>query len=201
MYWSAFTVRVLVAFVVVTAAGWSTEQQSRSYEDRVAGSIYEGAPFAYRVHRVDSSEDGWSSTRFDRTALAANFGVFAIISLVSAIHWSRAQRSTKPGAPMRLPLGAEPLPPEATVHDEPRLRRLALRGMVALVITLAGALLGLGLVLGLMGWWYGERLCSRYAALGRPPEWHAVVVRELGPPVALASLLALLGVLFGWGVP
>ena len=201
MGWSTFVVRALVTFAVLAAAGWSTEQWSRAHEeDRVGGSTHEGAPFAYRVYRVDSSELGRSSTKFDRNALVANVGVFAVIALVSAAHWSRARRSTEPGTPMRLPLGAEPLPPEATARSEPRLRRLALHGMVALVITLAGALLGLGLGLGLVGWWYGERLCSRYAMLGRRPDWHAVAARELGPPVALTSLLALVGVLFGWGV-
>lgn len=201
MRWSAFIVRTLVILAILTAAAWSTEQRARTYEgEHVGGSTREGAPFAYRVHRVDSSEDGRSSTRFDRTAFAANLGVLASIALASAAHWSRATGSREPHTPMRLPLGAEPLPPGATVRNEPRLRRLAVRGVVAVVVTLAGALLGLGVGLGLLGWWYGARSCSRYAMLGRAPTWPAVVARELGPPVALTSLLALLGVLLGWGV-
>lgn len=201
MRWSALVVRALVVFAVVTAAGWSTEQWARADEaGRVGGSTREGAPFTYRVHRIDSSEGGWSSTRFDGTAFAANLGVFGIIALGSAAHWSRSGRSTERGKPMRLPLGAEPLPPEATARNEPRLRTLMLHGMVALAFTLVGALLGLGLVLGLLGWWYGGRLCSRYAMLGRGPSWHAMTVRALGLPVVLTSLLSLLGVLLGWGV-
>jgi hypothetical protein len=202
MGWPTFVVRALVIFAVLAAAAWSTEQWARPHEgNRVGGSsTRKGAPVAYRVHRADSSELGWSSTRFDRAALAANIGVFAIIALASAAHWSRAARSTEPGMPMRLPLGAVPLPPEATTRNEPRLRRLALHGLGSLLLTLAGALLGLGLVLGLVGWWYGEHLCSRYAMLGRRPDWRAMAARELGLPVALTSLLALLGVLLGWGV-
>lgn len=201
MRWSAFAVRTLVIFAVLTAAAWSTEQWSRAEEPgRVGGSTRQGAPFTYLVHRVDSSEDGGSSTRFDGTAFAANLGVFGIIALGSAAHWARSGRSTEPGKPMRLPLGAEPLPPEATVRSEPRLRCLAVRDMVALVLAIAGALVGLGVVLGLIGGWVGARSCTQYRMLGRRPEWHAMAGRELGPPVALASLLALLGVLLGWGV-
>jgi hypothetical protein len=202
MAWSTFSVRALVLFAVLTAAAWTTEQWARQPEgNRVGGSItHEGAPFAYRVHRGDSSEHGRSTTKLDHTALAANVGVFAIIALASAAHWSRAARPTEPGMPMRLPLGAEPLPPEATAHSEPQLRRLATHGMVSLVLALAGALLGLGMVLGLVAWWYGDHVCSRYARLGRRPEWHALAARELGPPVVLTSLLALLGVLLGWGM-
>lgn len=198
---SGFIVRGVAVFMLLTATAWSTEQWSRAHEEaRVGGSDREGAPFTYRVHRQDSSEDGRSSTRFDWPALAANIGVFGILALASAAHWSRASRPTAPGTPRRLPLGAEPLPPEATVRSEPRLRRLALRGVVSLVITLAGALLGLGLVLGLLGWWLGARSCAEYTMFGRRPEWHAMASRELGPPILLTSLLVVLGVLLGWGV-
>lgn len=201
MRWPSFFARALVIFAILTAAAWSTEHWSRKHEDaRVGGSIHEGAPFAYRVYRVDSSEIGWSTTELDRMVLAANIGVFAIIALVSAIHWLRAETSAEPGTPMRLPLGADPLPPEATARTEPRLRRLALHGMVSLAVTLAGALLGLGVMFGLVGWWYGERLCSRYTMFGRRPDWHAMATRELGAPVLLTSFLVLLGVLLGWGV-
>lgn len=198
---AVFVIRALVVFAVLAAAGWSTEQWARMGQTgRVGGSTRQGAPFTYRVHRIDSSEDGQSSTRFDGAALAANLGMLGIMALASAAHWGHRGRSTAPGMPMRLPLGAEPLPPEANVRNEPRLRHLALRGRVALVVTVVGAILGLGLVLGIVGWSYGGRLCTRDSMLGRAPRWSAVAVREIGPPVAVTSLLALLGVLLGWGI-
>lgn len=60
-----------------------------------------------------------------------------------------------------------------------------------------GAPPGLGVGPGLLGWWHGERLRSCYAMLGRAPAWPPMVAFEHGPPVALESLLALLGIIRG----
>jgi hypothetical protein len=191
---------VLVIFAIVLGTARSTEWLLRIHDEgRVGASTYEGAPFSYRVLHPASVEGTRSRVEFDRAAYAANLGLFAVLGLLAAIHWSHAARSSGPSKPVRLPLGAEPLPPQASAHDHPRLRRMAIRSAACLTMTMAGAFLGLGVIVGLLGGWYGSRLCLQYEMLGRQPAWMATTAREIGPAIALTSLLAAMGVLLHWG--
>lgn len=197
-----FLSRFAAVFVIVAATTYSTGYLARIPDHgRTGGTFHEGAPFTYRASDSSVEWDMDSRERFDATALAANLGLIAFISLVTALQWSRASQPRDPSQPLRLPLGAEPLPPTATARNNPRLRRMAIRSTAALTLTLVGAFMGMGVVFGLLaGWWYGGRLCDQYEMFGHSSHWTAIAARKIGPAVVVASMLATMGVFLHWGI-
>jgi hypothetical protein len=192
MRWSMrLLARTFAVFVVVVATAHTMEQRLSHCDDPPTGTaltIYEGAPFVYReIHELRSGRE----RRVEPLPLAANFALFAATAFVSAALWSRAT----PRVP--LPLGAEP-PPQATARNEPRRLGLAILSGSCLAVTLAGALVGLGLFSGPLGWWCGARLCSEYRTLERRPHGAAVAARWIGVAVAVTGMLVMLGILVFW---
>jgi hypothetical protein len=116
--------RTFAVFVVVMATAHGTERWLRSADDSLVGNfaIREGAPFVHEVTYYHCH--GASRTYTEPVFLAANLGLFAAIALVSATLWSRSS----PSGPLRLPLGADPLPLDATARDEPLCSRFQMLG-------------------------------------------------------------------------
>jgi len=161
------------------------------------GELRVGIPYAYYVQEP---LDPWSegdppvADEVETEALQVNVAVMGALALVSTIFWPSRSPSKVPSMPS--PVAGSTPPADVAKRDEPQIAALDRRSRRCLRLTIAGSLLGLGLIFGGFGWRRGRKLSMLYLKLGRVPPWTAAAAWATGRGILCATVIGILGMIF-----
>ncbi|MEX1365580.1 MAG: hypothetical protein AB1Z98_20800 [Nannocystaceae bacterium] len=187
---------LLMVLFVYVCARTSEEVLRKDEREMVGGTQYYGAPYVYAsLGPVEQDEDGvFSVDIIEPSVHWRNVAFFCAVGLIGALRLPPIPRPGTALRPLRLPLGATPIPEEVKTLEDPRLLWLAFNSAVCLLYVLAGSLHGYGMIVGPIGWIHASVVRGRYPRYGRRFTWLSTTARAMATAATLCGVGVYLGV-------